>query len=151
MTSTRWERLLESKPVPILDHLVEEVAQLFAQDLARWPLEIDEFEGAQGEAVRALFVERPQPPSPEAWRQAFKLARWDVDRELEAYDDYVRNRRWLEAGLAPGDRALLLFLSRFLSEQAWGLAEATHGRLTRHRLLEVLDRTERHHLGRVLS
>ena len=77
------------------------------------------------------------------FREAFRLARWDLSREFEAFDDYIRNMRFVAAGLGPDSRPLLLFLSRFMTEQALGLNEATEGRIDRRRMLQVLERTER--------
>jgi hypothetical protein len=144
---SRWERLLDSKPIPVLDHLIEEVAKLFAESLKRWPPEIDDATAP----TLALLHERPLRPEDAMFREAFRLARWDLDREFDAFDDYIRNQRWLAAGLTPTDKPLLLFLSRFLTEQALGLNEATQGRIDRKRMLTVLGRTERLLLRGLLS
>ncbi|MBS1153393.1 MAG: hypothetical protein H6Q89_5091 [Myxococcaceae bacterium] len=136
---SRWERLLESKPIPIIDHLVEEVSKLFADSLRAWPLEVDEADPA----VLAVLEAYPRRPDDGTFREAFRLARWDLDREFEAFDDYIRNMRFVSAGLSPDSRPLLLFLCRFMTEQALGLNEATEGRIDRRRMLQVLERTER--------
>ena len=142
MTS-RWEHLLDLKPRPILDHLVDEVAKLFAAELGRWPLEVSELDPSAAPAL-ARFL-RPDAPAPGAvaWTEAFRLARWDLEREFDAYDDYMRNQRWVEAGLEPDARALLLFLSRFITEQLLSLTEATQGRIDKGRRIDVLERTHR--------
>jgi len=136
---SRWERLLESKPIPIIDHLVEEVSKLFADSLRAWPLEVDEADPE----VLAVLEAYPRRPDDGTFREAFRLARWDLDREFEAFDDYIRNMRFVSAGLSPDSRPLLLFLCRFMTEQALGLNEATEGRIDRRRMLQVLERTER--------
>lgn len=136
---SRWERLLETKPIPILDHLVEETAKLFAETLRAWPLEVDEADPA----TLALLENHPKRPDEAAFREAFRLAKWDLNREFDAYDDYVRNVRWMAAGLPADTRPMLLFLSRFMTEQALGLNEATNGRIDRARMISVLERTER--------
>ena len=46
------------------------------------------------------------------------------------------------AGLAASDKGMLLFLSRFMTEQLLALGEATNGRVSRSRMLDVLDRTK---------
>ncbi len=136
---SRWEHLLDSKPIPILDHLIGEVAKLFAESLKEWPLAVDDADPA----TLSLLQAHPLRPSEKVFREAFQLARWDLDREFDAFDDYVRNQRWLQAGLAPDSRPLLLFLSRYLTEQALGVNEATEGRIDRQRMISVLERTER--------
>ena len=141
MQPSKWELLLGAKPVPILDHLVAEVAKLFARDLAAWPPEIEAFDDATGAKLKELLAETPARPHPSLYEEAFRLARLDLSREFEALDDYWRNRRWLSAGLADSDRGMLQFLSRFLTEQLLALGEATDGRVNRSRMLDVLERT----------
>lgn len=150
MQPSKWDLVLDSKPVPLLEHLLEEVAKLFAGDLAVWPPRVEAFDDVTGAQLAGLLTEAPARPDPRLYREAFRLTRLDLGREVEAYDDYVRHLRWLEAGLAPGDKGLLLFLSRFMAEQLLGLLEATEGRVKRPRLLDVLDRTERHFFARGL-
>ena len=52
----------------------------------------------------------------------------------------MRNKRYLEHGLAPTDRLALLFLNRWLVEQMLGLGEATEGRVNRRLDVQCLDR-----------
>jgi hypothetical protein len=98
-----------------------------------------------------LLAENPLTPDPRVYREAFVLTRFDLGRELLASDDYLRNQRWMATGLGAKDKAMLLFLSRFMAEQLLGLAEATEGRVSRSHLLDVLDRTERIFFSRGLT
>jgi hypothetical protein len=134
--------VLEQKPRPIQEHLADEIAELFAQDLHTWPPPFEELDPA----LRALLEDRAEAPPPVLYAEAFRLAAFDLERELEAVDDYYRNRRYLEAGLANEDRGLLQLVSRFLVEQLLALGEATQGRFKRPQLLEVLARTRRRFL-----
>lgn len=143
MQPSKWDLVLEQKPIPLLAHLMEEVAKLFATDLAAWPPHIEDFDLTIGAKLADLLKESPLAPDPKLYREAFVLTRFDLGRNLEAFDDYLRNQRWMETGLAAKDKAMMLFLSRFMAEQLLGLAEATEGRLKRPQLLDVLDRTER--------
>lgn len=143
MQPSKWDLILEQKPIPLLAHLMEEVAKLFAKDLAAWPPRVEDFDPVTGASLADLLKESPLPPDVRLYREAFVLTRFDLGREPEAYDDYLRNLRWMQTGLAAKDRPMLLFLSRFMAEQLLGLAEATDGRLKRPQLLDVLDRTER--------
>lgn len=144
MQPTKWDLILGQRPIPVMEHLLEEVSKLFAADLRRWPPELEAFEAATAGPLPQLLAQTPQRPEAPLYREAFRLTRWDLGRELDALDDYWRNQRWLEAGLAAKDKAMLLFLSRFMAEQLLGLQEATNGRVNRPRLLDVLSRTERH-------
>jgi hypothetical protein len=140
---SKWDLILDQKPIPLLTHLLEEVAKIFAKDLALWPPNIEDFDLATGRKLVDLLAESPLPPDPRIYREAFVLTRFDLGRELEASDDYLRNHRWMATGLGAKDKGMLLFLSRFMAEQLLGLAEATEGRVTRPHLLDVLDRIER--------
>jgi hypothetical protein len=54
----------------------------------------------------------------------------------------MRNKRYLERGLAPTDRLVLLFLNRWMVDHMLGLGEATEGRVNRRLMLQCLDRLE---------
>jgi hypothetical protein len=141
---SKWDLILDQKPIPLLAHLLEEVAKIFARDLGHWPPRVEDFDPQTGRKLSDLLAESPLAPDPRLYREAFVLTRFDLGRELEASDDYLRNQRWMASGLPAKDRGMLLFLSRFMAEQLLGLAEATEGRVTRPHLLDVLARTERH-------
>jgi hypothetical protein len=136
---SKWEALLDQKPVPLSEHLLVECSKLFARDLAVWPPEVEDVSGA----AAALLAGDPARPTGELLREAFRLARWDLAREHEAYDDYMRNARWGAEGLTESDKPMLLFLSRLIEEQLLSLGEATQGRVDRKGMLRVLDLTER--------
>lgn len=143
MQPSKWDLVLDQKPIPLLTHLLEEVAKIFAKDLAAWPPRVEDFDPQTGRKLADLLADSPLPPDPRLYREAFVLTRFDLSRSLEQSDDYLRNQRWMGTGLGAKDRGMLLFLSRFMAEQLLGLAEATEGRVTRPHLLDVLDRTER--------
>ena len=143
MEPTRWDRILEQKPVPVIEHVLGEIAKLFADDLATWPPKIEAFDEVTGRNLAALLLETPRKPDVLVFQQAFHVTRLDLGREFEAHDDYLRNQRWLEAGLTAKDKGMVLFLSRFMAEQLLSLGEATDGRVTRSAMLDVLARTER--------
>jgi hypothetical protein len=137
--SNRWERLLDKKPIPLLEHLLAEVARLLTKELRGWPLNVLELDVATGGAfVDLLAKDAPRPPK-EVFTEALKLARWDLERASDATDDYFRNRRYLTAGVADADRPALLLVSRWLVEQLLSLGEATEGRVKRADMAGVLD------------
>jgi hypothetical protein len=135
---SRWDAILDLKPVPIREHLLEELGRLFAQDLEAWPPSIEE----PSPEVSALLQATPERPAPRLFRQAFVLARWELEHDLLAFDDYVRNQRWREQALPDAHKPMLLFLSRYLVEQLDALTQATDGRINQKARLEVLARTQ---------
>lgn len=139
----RWEHLFAQKPLPLLDYLLEEAAKLLAKELKQWPPPIEELDGSASPSFREIANgERLQPPL-EAYRQSFLLARWELQRQFAAYDDYMRNQRWMERGLSLGHRADLLYLSRWMVEKLLLLREQSQGRVSREQLVICLERTQR--------
>jgi hypothetical protein len=141
--SNRWERLLDTKPIPIQEHLLDEVARLLEAELRGWPLNVEELDVATGRGfVDFLSKETPRPPK-EVFTEALRLTRWELERATDALDDYFRNRRYQQAGVVEAGRPALLFVTRWLLEQLLSLGEATAGRVKRKDMAHVLDRLER--------
>lgn len=138
---SRWERLLESKPVPLLEHLVEEVSKLLVKDLSTWPLPVQELEVETGGKFAPLLAPDSRRPDPKVFEEAFRVARWELERDLDASADYFRNHRWRERELPDDARLQILFVSRWLEEQLLSLREHTHSRVSRATLVELLERT----------
>lgn len=148
MQPNKWDFILDQRPVPLLSHLLEEVAKIFASSLAQWPPQVEDFDPQTGHKVAALLADSPLVPDARLYSEAFVLTGFELKREFEAADDYLRNQRWMASGLSAKEKGMLLFLSRFMTEQLLGLAEATEGRLSRPNLVTVLERTERHFFAR---
>ena len=138
----RWERILESKPIPVIDHLVAEVGKLLAKDLAQWPLPIEELDVKLEPSFAPLLLPGAKRPEHRVFTEALRLTRWEVAREFDAYDDYVRNKRYLAAGVVEADRPALLLISRYVVEQLLSLGEATQNRINRKRMIEVTNHLE---------
>ena len=141
--SDRWERILDQKPVPLQQHLLDEAARLLLDELGRWPLPVEEIDPQTGGGVAELLAPDAPAPSPAVFPASLQLVRWELAREHDAYDDYMRNRRYLEVGIVEGERPVLLLVSRWVLEQLLALSEATEGRIDRRGLLGVVERLER--------
>ena len=141
---SRWDHLFELKPKPLAVHVVEEVARLIAQDLSQWPPPVVEWSTeADRRKYSALFSANAVRPGPETLREAFKLARWEMQRDVQAIDDYMTEERWRTAGVSDDDFLALLFLHQWLVEQMLALSEATEGRVRRPQLESCLVLAER--------
>lgn len=141
---TKWHRVLERTPVPALEHLKAEVSRLFAKDLLLWPPAISQFDEETGQHIQRLLKERPSRPDLCVFLEAFRLTAWDLRRNTDAVDDYWRNQRWHQAGLAATEKPMLLFFSRLMMEQLLALGEATEGRVDRSALFDILEQTRLH-------
>ena len=53
--ASRWEHLLDRKPIPILEHLLDEAARFFAQQLSTWPPELMEIDLPSGKQAYGFF------------------------------------------------------------------------------------------------
>lgn len=141
--SRRWERILEQKPIPLEQHLLDEAARLLLGELERWPLPVQEIDLGTGAGLVELLAPDAPRPSPPVYPAALQLVRWELGREHEAYDEYMRNRRYQQTGIPERERPALLLVSRWVLEQLLALSEATGGRVNRRALLGLVDRLER--------
>ena len=80
MQPTRWDLILEQKPRPVLEHVLDEISKLFAGDLNAWPPKIEAFDDVTGEALKLLLEETPHRPDATVFQQAFHLTRLDLGR-----------------------------------------------------------------------
>lgn len=141
--SNRWERILDQKPVPLREHLLAEAARLLLGELRRWPLPVAEVDARTVGRMGDLLAPGAPPPSPSVYPAALQLVRWELGREHEAYDEYMRNHRYQEGGISETERQALLLVSRWLLEQLLSLSDATEGRVDRRALLGLVDGLER--------
>jgi hypothetical protein len=141
--ASRWDFLLDQKPVPLAELLLDEVSKLLAKDLAGWPLPIQELDAETGRRFQPLLEPESQRPGEPVFAEAFRLTRWEIERNIDAIDEYMRNQTWSEHGLTAEDKLALLFVSRWLVEQLLSLREAVEGRISRPQLVDCLERARR--------
>jgi hypothetical protein len=147
---SRWDYIQDLKPIPIADHLIEELSKLFAKDLSGWPLEVHGWASpAEEQRYRHLFEPGAKRPDDKVFVEAFRLARWELEHDIFAVDDYMRNERWRER-VAPADYDALVFLMQYVTEELVAVAEATGNRIKRAQLVECLDRIERKMLSPIV-
>lgn len=141
---SRWDRLFDLRTLTLVDALMTEAAKVMAEELLqKWPPPVEGVDLAAGSEFGSIFEEGSERPPAAAYLEAVRLARLDLAHEADAFDDYVRNRRWKEHGLGDEHRTALLFLSRWIQEQLLSLGEATDGRVRRKDMQAALDRLEK--------
>ena len=142
--SSRWDRLLDLKTLTLVDALMTEASKVMAETLlGDWPPAIEGLDEATGAEFASIFAKDSKRPPIAAFFEATKLARFDLQRDFEAFDDYVRNERWTEAGLGTEHKTAILFLTRWIVEEALSLGEATDGRVRRKDMVAAVDRLEK--------
>jgi hypothetical protein len=141
---SKWDLILGAKPVPLVEHFLQQVVAVLGDDLLTWPPPLEGFDAASGQQFAGLFEEATKRPSLDVYRQAFGLTAWELQRNFEAIAEYFRNKRYLEWGVAESDKTMMLFVTRYLTEQLLALAEATEGRIKRTQLAALLDNMARY-------
>jgi hypothetical protein len=137
----RWDYLYDRQKQPVREVIVEKFAEHLAEELRQWPPPFVEWVTDELRARYAAGVaERPRD---DVLRFALELARLDLAREYEAYEERIVNekaRRWL----TPAEEASGHLLVLLLTEQCHELKEHAEGaKLTRADLVRALDLLER--------
>jgi hypothetical protein len=139
----RWDHLFELKPRPLAEQLIDEMARLLAQDLSHWPPPVEAWTSeADRKKFAPLFKAEAIRPDGATFREALRLARLEMKRDVPAIDDYMTREQWRSAGVPQRDFLALLFLHQWLVEQMLALNEATEGRIKRSQLEECLARCQ---------
>ena len=142
--SSRWDWLYDVRSVPLTDYVLDEVAKKLRDRLADWPVQVLEW-NSEGDRIRFSPLVAPDsaPPDFYTFREAFRLASWELSREYEAIDSYMRREEWKNAGIGPDGYDLLVFLDRYLTEEMLAVLDVTEGRIGRRDLVRCLDKAEK--------
>lgn len=140
----RWDFLEGVRPQTAADAVAAEAAKVLADELRRWPPAAVEWtDSATRERFAPLYAEGAPRPAQGAYTEAFRLARWELEHDVEAIDFYQRNDHAARALATAHDRLALELLWKLLTEWMYELAERTENRLKRRHLLACLDEAER--------
>ena len=139
----RWDFLEGVKAMGAAEAIAGELSKLLAEELARWPLDMEWADAAQ--AARFAPLEAPGAPRPsnEALRQGFMLARLELLREEDALDYALRNHTLERALPDAADRLAAELVWRWMTETLYELSERTEGRVKRRHLVSCLEQTWR--------
>ncbi|MCP4448947.1 MAG: hypothetical protein GY811_26980 [Myxococcales bacterium] len=142
MAVDRWEWLEGLKPESPIEVAVKYVAAMTADALTAWPPPIQMAEGQDGRFGEILEPGADRP-SLEAYEEAIKLARWELERNYEAIDFYARNNHIADACPATRDRLASEFIQHYVLESFFMLMEKTEYRVKRSDVLAGLGMVER--------
>ncbi|MGB8932028.1 MAG: hypothetical protein WCC48_12340 [Anaeromyxobacteraceae bacterium] len=141
MRDRRWDYLYDRQKQPVKELILEKFAEHLAGELAAWPPPFVEWVSDELRARYAAGAEAR--PRDDVLRFALELARLDLAREYDAYEQRLVNekaRRWL----TPGEEAAGSLLVMLLTEQCLELKEHAPGaHLGRPDLVRALDLVER--------
>jgi hypothetical protein len=141
----RWDFLYDRERQPVKEYLLERFAEQLAGQLRAWPPPFEEFVSVPLMKRWAEGLER-RPPD-EVLRLSLELARLDLGRETEAYEERMRNAE-PRTCRGEADRAALQLLAVLVVEECLELKERAEGaRLGRPDLVRAIERVERHLFG----
>jgi hypothetical protein len=137
----RWDFLHDVERQPVKEWILERFAAELARDLEGWPPPLEDH--VPGDLRRRWAAGLERRPPDEVLRLALELARLDLERALEAYEERMRNAA-PRACRSAGDEAALHLLALFVSDACLELKERAEGaRLTRADLSRAVAMAER--------
>lgn len=141
MRDRRWDFLYDRQKQPVRDVIVARFAEELARELGSWP---PPFADWVTEDLRRRWAAGLEArPTDAVLRLALELARLDLSREHESFEERMRNGAPL-ACRDDRERACLQLLVFFVTEQCLSLKEWAEGaRLTRTDLARAVELAER--------
>jgi hypothetical protein len=136
----RWDFLYDRQKQPVKAYILERFAEELARELSAWPPPFVEW---VTEELRARYAAgAAERPRDDVLRLALELARLDLLREYQAYEQRLdREGHRLRT---PAESAALHLLVALVTERCLALKEHAEGaRLLREDLAGMLDLVER--------
>lgn len=141
MRDRRHDHLYDLRKQPVKEVVLERFAEELAGRLRAWPPPDLQWESEELRRRHAHGV--AAPPRDEVLRLALELARLDLRREQERFDEAMRNRA-PRTCQGPAEEEGLRLLVIYVTEECLALKEWAEGaRLTRPDLARALDLVER--------
>ncbi len=141
MRDRRYDHLYDLQKQPVKEVILSRFADELADRLRAWPPADLEWLSEDLRKRHAAGFEAH--PRDEVLRLALELARLDLLREHEAFDEVMRNRAPATCP-APGELAALQLLALYVGEECLALKEWAEGaRLTRPDMVHAVDLAER--------
>jgi hypothetical protein len=138
----RWDHLYDVGKRPVKEVVLERFAEELATRLRAWPP--PDVEWLSEDLRLRLEAGLAGPPRDEVLRLGLEMARLDLLREHDAFDEAMRNRVPRTCQGAAEEAALQL-LVLYVGEECLSLKEWAEGaRLTRPDLARAVELAERH-------
>ncbi len=141
MRDRRWDHLYDLLKQPVKEVVLSRFAEELADRLRAWPP--PDVEWLSEELRRRHAAGLQGPPRDEVLRLGLELARLDLLREHEPFDEAMRNRAPVVCQ-GPAEEAALQLLVLYVGEECLSLKEWAEGaKLTRADLARAVDLAER--------
>jgi hypothetical protein len=138
----RWDHLYDARKQPVKEVILSRFAEELATRLRAWPPADVEW---LTEDLRLRYAAGlALPLREEVLRLGLELARLDLLREHDAFDEVMRNRAPMTCQ-GPAEQAALQLILLYVGEECLSLKDWAEGaKLTRPDLARAVDLAERH-------
>jgi hypothetical protein len=142
MPTGRWDFLADSRPQPLKEFVLDQVADSLAAELRDFPPRSLDWESPAELARFREVLDRPAPPELETFRVALGLSRLELLREIETVDRFWKSPLARELLPTPIEELTALFLIRWVTESALSFQEFAQGKFKRRELVSLVERLE---------
>lgn len=151
MTSNRLDWIYAQKPVPAGDAYLDLVGRELFELCRALPFSCEEIEFLQEGARRrfADHLEEMRIPSRALMLLLADLLQWELERDYDRIDDFMRNERYRDVATSAVDVHTMHFLQQVLLDRLLERQENSSRPLRRLQLLRAVDSFRRcaRHLG----
>lgn len=143
MAKNQYQWLYDTQTQPLKTYVLDEVAKLLAGAVEQWPPKLEQWEREDQRArFEPLLAQVREPPGQRVIAAALQLYRWELEREVELIDRYMRGEHWQEHRLGPMELETVLFLWQYWTDQTLAFKEYAQGKFRQSELLGLADRLE---------
>lgn len=139
----RWEWLEGLEAQSPIEIAVEQMAKLVVEELLAWPPRVEASDTSFRARFDALLAPGATRPSPAAFTEAVRCARWELDRNFDAIEFYERNNQRASACPEPRDQLASELIAHYILEAFFVLMEKTDYRVQRKDVSAGIDSVER--------
>ena len=148
MPKNPYEWLYERQRQPLKEYVLDEVSKRLAQTAQEFPPAIEEWErDAQRQRFEPLLARARGRPREEVLRCALKLYRWELRRDHDAIDHYMRGGHHAALGLSSDELETAIFLWQNWYEQTLAFKEYVQEKFLWSELAALAERLEARLLG----
>ncbi len=138
-----WEWLEGVKSQSPSEVAIAELGKLLAEELGNWPPQVEWDSEEQRRPYEKLLAPGSATPSATVFVEALKLARWELEREDEALNQYLRNHHLERACPLQSEQQAATFLQLYFVEAFYELIERTENRVKRREIIAGWDTLQR--------